>query len=213
MFNRLADLLTDPGTRTARFELGLFALMALSMMATREHHFSSVLHLADTSWAVFFMAGLYLRPRWMLAALIVLALSVDLFAVWHDGLALSGCFSPAYPGLLLAYGALWAFGRKTRQDWTQLQTTPRDQWMMPLVLVGSVLLGVLSAFALSNLTFWGFSGHFDAMPLGEYTHRVMGYLSGYLTTTLLDTGFAVALIMGWVAITTRHSDSHTTRPA
>ena len=33
--------------------LGLAALMA----ATRSHHFASVTHLPDASWAVFFLAG------------------------------------------------------------------------------------------------------------------------------------------------------------
>src|SRR5690554_3136356 len=46
--------------------LGLAVLMA----ATRSHHFASVTHLPDASWAVFFLAGFYLRPLWVFPALL-----------------------------------------------------------------------------------------------------------------------------------------------
>ncbi|HQS03789.1 MAG: hypothetical protein B7Y07_09640 [Halothiobacillus sp. 24-54-40] len=175
----------------------LFAVLALSMAATRYHHFSSVLHIADTSWAVFFIAGLYLRPRWMFPVLLGLAVAIDLAAVWVDGTGISGCFSPAYPGLLLAYTALWGAGRLTF-----MQSTPRaaHQTSMGIVvevlhIAGWLTLGVLGAFALSNLTFWAWSGHFTGLSLGDYTGRVMGYLGRYLSVTSFYVGGVVAALM------------------
>lgn len=198
---RFSDLMTGPHTRTPRFALGLFIALALSMVATRNHHFSTALHLADTSWAVFLLAGLYLRPRWMLLTLLGLAVAVDLFAVWQDGLVMSGCFSPAYPGLLLAYGALWGAGRLARSGWASTQERSHP-WMQLLTLIGWTIAGVLTAFVISNLTFWGFSGHFGLMPLTEYVSRVIGYARGYLTTTLLYVFVALGGIIGWSAAVT-----------
>jgi len=175
----------------------LFAVLALSMAATRYHHFSTVLHIADTSWAVFFIAGLYLRPRWMFAALLGLAVAIDLAAVWVDGTGISGCFSPAYPGLLLAYAALWGAGRLAF-----MQAAPRATHLAStglaigiLQIAGWLTLGVLAAFALSNLTFWAWSGHFTALALSDYTGRVMGYLGRYLSVTSLYVGGVVAALM------------------
>lgn len=202
---RTADLLAGPQTRRSRFGVVLFLLLALSMAVTRDHHFSNALHLADTSWAVFLLAGLYLRPRWMLPALLSLAVAVDLFAVWQDGLVLSGCFSPAYPGLLLAYGALWGAGRLARRDWTRLTAENPNPWMMALTLGGWITLAVLIAFVISNMTFWGFSGHFTSMSLETYASRVDGYLAGYLQTTLLYTAVAIVGVMTWAAIASSHT--------
>jgi hypothetical protein len=171
------------------------------MVATRDHHFSNALHLADTSWAVFLLAGLYLRPRWMLLALLGLAVSVDLFAVWQDGLVMSGCFSPAYPGLLLAYGALWGAGRLAHSGWTSAQEQ-RHPWMQLLTLAGWTIVGTLAAFAVSNLTFWAFSGNFSGMPLTDYVSRVIGYARGYLTTTLLYVLVAMGGVVGSSAVLT-----------
>ncbi|MHB1229754.1 MAG: hypothetical protein ACYCY3_05495 [Halothiobacillus sp.] len=177
---------------------GLFVLLALSMAATRYHHFSSMLHIADTSWAVFFIAGLYLRPRWMFPALLGLAVAIDLVAVWMDGTGMSGCFSPAYPGLLLAYGALWGAGRLAHTLMMGAQTTSATPSTMMAVHIleisGWLTLGVLGAFALSNLTFWAWSGHFAAMPLGEYSGRVIDYLGRYLVVT----GFYVGLVVSGI---------------
>ncbi|MHB9021082.1 MAG: hypothetical protein ACYC3A_04565 [Halothiobacillus sp.] len=178
--------------------LGLFVLLVLSMAATRYHHFSSVLHIADTSWAVFFIAGLYLRPRWMFPALLGLAVAIDWVAVWVDGAGMSGCFSPAYPGLLLAYGTLWGAGRLAHTLMMGAQTTSAAPSTVMVVHIleisGWLTLGVLGAFALSNLTFWAWSGHFAAMPLGEYSGRVIDYLGRYLVIT----GFYVGLVVAGI---------------
>ncbi|WP_407275589.1 hypothetical protein [Halothiobacillus sp. DCM-1] len=162
-------------------------LLAGSMAATRYHHFSDVLHLADTSWAVFFLAGLWLRARWVFPALLGLALGIDLISVVQDGAAMNACFTPAYPGLLLAYGALWLAGRAAQRalDTGLVQILNRLGW---------ATIGTLAAFALSNLTFWAFSGHFGALGLLDYADRVMPYLGRYIQSTLgyVLIGLAVA---------------------
>ncbi len=182
---------------TPLFSLVLFGLLAVSMAATRYHHFSSLLHIADTSWAAFFITGLYLRPRWMLPALLGLAVAIDLAAVWVDGTSISGCFSPAYPGLILAYSALWGAGRLSGMPAlsSAVHQGASGFALSILQIAGWLTLGVLAAFALSNITFWAWSGHFSGLTLGDYTGRVIGYLGRYLSTTALYAGFVVAAIM------------------
>lgn len=172
-------------------QMMLFLILVLSMTATRYHHFSSVLHIADTSWAVFFLAGLYLRARWMLVALLTLAVVIDLAAVWVNGLGVTGCFSPAYPGLLLAYVALWGAGRMSLLTWRT-----HDSAMASLLsIAGWLTLGVLAAFAISNLSFWAWSGHFTTMTVSEYFQRVIGYLGHYMASTSLYVGIGVGLMI------------------
>ena len=173
--------------------LALFGLLALSMLATRYHHFGNALHLADTSWAVFFVAGFALRPRWMLPALLGLAVAIDIAAVQIDGAAIGGCLTAAYPGLLVAYVALWATGRLAGRDRSRLTSISAGL----INAAGWLTLGVLAAFALSNLSFWAWSGQFDAMPLTEYAGRVAGYLGGYLGNTALYALALLATMAAW----------------
>ncbi|HNI65868.1 MAG TPA: hypothetical protein PLK97_09005, partial [Pseudomonadales bacterium] len=44
--------------------------LALLMAATRSQHFASLETLPSASWAVFFLAGLYLTPRWAVVGLL-----------------------------------------------------------------------------------------------------------------------------------------------
>ena len=93
-----------------RSALAIGLTLALLMAATRSHHFAATLHLPDASWAVFFLAGFYLRPLWMFPALIALAGVSDYVAIAGFGVN-DFCASPAYGFLLPAYGALWLAGR------------------------------------------------------------------------------------------------------
>lgn len=184
-----------PLTAPVSHGVWIFVLLAASMAATRYHHFSSALYLADTSWAVFFLAGFWLRARWGLPALLLLALGIDLASVAVDGTAMSACFTPAYPGLVLAYGALWLTGR-----WASRFTATESLPSATLSRIGWATLGTLAAFALSNLTFWAFSGHFGNLGLMDYSTRVLPYLGHYVQTTLgyVLAGLIIAAL--WQAI-------------
>jgi len=184
--NAVDDKMTTPSTRSG---LTVFALLAVSMLATRYHHFGSALHLADTSWAVFFLAGLLLPQRWALPALLLLATGIDIAALRMDGNLVGGCLTAAYPGLLVAYAGLWGAGRLARRQGSAAYLSAHGL----IATAGWLTLSVLTAFAISNLTYWAWSGSFDAMPLAEYTARVMQYLAGYLVTASAYTAVGVAI--------------------
>lgn len=162
--------------------IAALAVMAVSMLATRYHHFSSALHLADTSWAVFFLAGLWFRQARVLGGLLVLAVAIDLGSVWLDGAAMASCFSPAYPGVLAAYAALWGAGRLAGK---RLTDSSENTYAGLAWIAGALITGSVIAFGISNVTFYAFSSQFEAMAALEYVQRTLPYLGGYMTSAAI----------------------------
>jgi hypothetical protein len=78
------------------------------MFVTRVGHFGEYGGPPDASWAVFFLAGLWLRMPRLFPAFFALGWVADLaaFALGTPNL----CYSPAYLFLIPAYGALWMAG-------------------------------------------------------------------------------------------------------
>src|ERR1043166_1758123 len=98
-------------TLSRRHQVTIGTLLVLLMAATRSNHFPTISNmLPDASWAIFFMAGFYLRTPWMLALLLGEAALVDCIAIGWAGVS-DFCVSPAYIALLPAYSALWSAGR------------------------------------------------------------------------------------------------------
>src|SRR5687767_15995537 len=93
------------------------------LIATRDYHFVTLDLLPSASYAVFFLAGFYLAPRWVFPALWCIAALVDLSAITIGGVS-ALCVSPAYAFLIPAYGALWLAGRyggaTNRWSWTRV---------------------------------------------------------------------------------------------
>lgn len=100
-----------PRSRTAIF-IGLAALMA----ATRLNHFGAI---PDASWAVFFIAGFYLRDslRWAFPALMATAVTVDYLVISASGQSFWShyCVSPGYWFLVPAHLSMWAGGSLLRR--------------------------------------------------------------------------------------------------
>lgn len=147
--------------------------LALCMAATRSDHFAGELHLPDASAAVFFLAGVYLRPMWMLPALLVEAAFIDCLAIAVGGVS-SFCISPAYGFLLPAYGALWLAGR-----WYAVRHRLAFSTLLPLA--ASVLIGGLVSELFSSGGFYFFSGRFEP-NLAEFGARIARYFPSSLAT-------------------------------
>jgi hypothetical protein len=111
----------------------LFPGLVPLVVATRSHPFAGMTHLPDASWAVFFLAGFYLRPAWVFAALLGVAGLSDYLAVSRFGVD-DFCLSAAYAFLLPVYGALWYAGRRFAGFY-------RFQWSPVPRLAGFALAG------------------------------------------------------------------------
>jgi hypothetical protein len=166
-----------------RHQLLLGAALALLMAATRGEHVTGLAVLPDASWAVFFLAGVYLGPAWALLGLMAEALALDFVAVTWGGVS-GFCITLAYPFLFPAHGALWLAGRwyarRHRQAWSTL--TP-----LALALLG----GAVIAEGLASGGFYLLSGRFPDLSVAELGARLVRYFPESLEALLVYVGAAV----------------------
>lgn len=103
-------------TLTTRSRVAIFLGLGALMAATRLNHFGAV---PDASWAVFFIAGFYLRGslRWAFPALMAIAVAVDYAVITGSGQSFWShyCVSPGYWFLVPAHLSMWAGGSLLRR--------------------------------------------------------------------------------------------------
>lgn len=147
-------------TTSPRVQIVLGITLATLMAATRGHHFGALEYLPTASWAVFFLAGIYLPSRWIFPAFLAEAALLDFAAITWEG-ADSVCVSPAYGFLLPAYGMLWGAGR-----WYAARHRERAATLLPLAL--SVFVGTALCELISSGSFYFFSGRFEQTSLIQF---------------------------------------------
>ena len=158
----------------------LIALMVL----TRFHHFGDVLHLPDASLAVFFFAGFY-RKKTFFGFLFALAALIDFVAIENG--ASSWCVSPAYVFLIPTYGVMWLAGRYC--------STIRATKIAKLAKsAGLLILATSAAYAISNGSFYLFSGRYEEVSLTEYFVQIAQYFLPYVGSALIYVLAGLAII-------------------
>ncbi len=159
-------------TLSTRNQLVIGTVLAMLVVATRGQHFATLHSLPGASWAVFFLAGVYLRPLWALPGLLALTWVLD-FAAYTWGGASGFCLTPAYVFLLPAYSALWFAGRwyARRHCFT---------WRTLLPLGAAMLAGAAVCELFSSGGFYFFSGRFAEPNLAEFGVRLVKYFPSYL---------------------------------
>jgi hypothetical protein len=162
-------------------------LLALAMFATRMEHFGTPVSLPDASLAVFFFAGLWLAHRSAFVLLLGVAVATDYYAFARSGVS-GTCFTPAYPFLAPAYACLWVAGARARTS--AANALVANTLLRPLA---GALLAMVGAFAISNLSFFAFSGQFAAMPVTEYLQRTLRYAPSYVAYAALYVALGLAL--------------------
>ncbi len=174
---------TAKNNLTTKTQLIIGGLLLALMVLTRGNLLS---HMADASWAIFFMVGFYLRseslkkfafPLFFLAAFVIDLIVIDAQGGQHY------CFTPSYPFLIPAYAAMWFAGR-----WFANRYQENARGLATFVV--SAAVGVTVCFLISNAGFYLFSGKFEEMTVAHYALSVKQYLLGYLKTTSIYLGFA-----------------------
>lgn len=189
-------------TQTQR--IGIFLLLALVMAATRLHHFGA---LPDASWAVFFLAGFWLRGsfRWAFPLLIATAVLVDFFVITNAGLNFWShyCVSPAYWFLPVYFGALWMGG-----SWLARHQSGLSLPTLGLTAV-ALLVSETICFLISNGSFYWLSASVP-LPrnLGSWFANLGDWYLPFLATTALYVAIGAALHVGVVLLarSLRHAD-------
>ncbi len=182
---------TPPLSATSR--VGIFLILALVMLATRINHFSA---LPDASWAVFFIAGFYLRGsgRWAFPLLIALAVLIDFFVITSQGMNFWAhyCVSPAYWFLLPSYAAMWVGASLLRSRHAGLHV--RDFGL----LIASVVVATSVCYLISNGSYYWISASVPARSFAGWMANLGDWYLPYLRTTLMYVGAATALHVGTV---------------
>lgn len=141
--------------------------LALVMAMTRIGHFGEYGGPLDASWAVFFLAGLWLRDLRLFPGFFVLAWVVDL-AAFALGTP-TDCYSPAYFFLIPAYGALWMAGRAASGAGYSR-------------IAASVIAASFVTFVVANIGMYVFAPAASAVTPAAFATAVAGYFPGYLMT-------------------------------
>ena len=82
-------------TLSLRNQIIIGLLLVIMMILTRGYNLVWAHNLVDASWAVFFLAGIYLRSAWPLLGLFLLSWSLD-YAAYTWGGVNDFCITPAY---------------------------------------------------------------------------------------------------------------------
>ena len=167
-------------------------VLLLMMSATRGQHFSTFQHLPGASWAVFFLAGFYLRSVWSLPGFLALTWLLD-YASFTWGGSSGFCLTRAYVFLLPAYGALWLSGR-----WYAGQYRFEWRTLMPLVL--AVLVGSIVCQLFSSGGFYFFSGRFVDTSFAEFGGRLLKYYPSYLQSLAIYVAIAALVHSAFILI-------------
>jgi len=181
-------------TLSNRNQILIGAVLALLLIATRGQHFATLHSLPGASWAVFFLAGVYLRPMWILPALLAFVWGLDFTPHLLSGASLAEimnggqafCLTPAYIFLLPAYAALWFGGR-----WYAGQH--RFAWHTLPPLVAAAFAGAAVCELFSSGGFYFFSGRFAEPTVAEFAGRLMTYFPRYLQSLAFYVGIAAVV--------------------
>ena len=169
-----------------RYQLLVGLALAALLAMTRGQHFASV-NLPSASWAVFFLAGVLVRPKWVFPALFLEASLLDFAAIQWAGVS-DWCMSPAYWMLVPAYGSLWLGGRL----YARLH---RDHFSSLATLALCVMASVFVCYLFSG---GGFSISPGAIEptLALLVERIATYYPRYLSSLALYVGVAALLFIG-----------------
>ncbi|HWF60986.1 MAG TPA: hypothetical protein VN666_11855 [Nitrospira sp.] len=159
---------------SVRTQLVVGITLAVLMAMTRGYHFTPLEHLPSASWAVFFLAGVYLPSRWVFPALLAEAAAIDFAAVTWGGVS-NFCISPAYGFLLPAYGTLWLAGHWYVDRHRDAVTT-----LIPLTM--SVLVGAAVCEVISSGSFYFLSGRFEQTDMTQFALRFAKYFPQSLSS-------------------------------
>ena len=176
----------------SRQQLAIGVVLVLLMALTRSHHWATLHALPDASWAVFFLAGVYLRPFWTAPVLMLGAALVDYVAITWGGVS-GFCVSPAYWFLIPTYGALFLAGRVYARH-------HRLSWSALPWLLGSALAGAVLAELFSSGGFYFFSGRFAEPSMGEFIPRLVKYFPHMLSTMAAYLGLAAVIHVAFASL-------------
>lgn len=177
----------------------ILALLAVLMVVTRSHLQYHFMPVPDASWAVFFIAGFYLRGwgKWAFPALMALAVAVDYVVISGQGTAFFShyCVTPGYLALLPAYFVLWMGGSFARRYFGE------SAGKFAGVAVGSLLLSVMVCQLLAQGAFYWLTNAIATPTLAGWAQNYFEWLLPYLGAVAMYTAVAAVAHVAIAAVT------------
>lgn len=154
--------------RISRREAAILGVFALVMLATRGSHFGTRFSLPDASFAIFFLAGFYLRRAGFFLLLAAETVLIDYTAITYFGVS-NWCWTPAYAALVFSYLVLWGGGHLAYR-------APASPLFAARAL--TTLAVTSAAYLISDAAFYWLSGrHPDANWTGYWLHMSKYFVS------------------------------------
>jgi hypothetical protein len=194
-------------TQTRR--LGILIALALVMAATRIH-LSLLQHsVQDASWAVFFLAGFWLRGagRWAFPLLMAEAVLLDYLVISHQGIDFWShyCVSVAYWFLIPSYFSLWLGG-----SWLARHTSVLNVRTLGLA-VAALLVSVTACYVISNGSFYWLSSSVpQPRSLAAWWENLQDWYLPFAQTTALYVG--VGAVVHVLALQLARMQKHGDQP-
>ncbi len=126
-------------------------------------------YLQDTSWAVFFLIGFYLRSFLGLPLIIISAMVIDFVQIAARGGHQDYFLSPSYFYIIPAYAALWFAGRFFAAKYSENVTGF-------LIFICSAILGIVICQLISSGGYYWISKNFIELSFNELVIRTLEYL-------------------------------------
>ena len=167
-------------------------VLTILLVATRGHHFASMINLPSATLAVFFLAGVYLRPTWALPVLLALCAGLDYAAITFGGVN-NFCVTPAYGFLLPAYGVMWLAGRWLAKRYS-------FNWATMLLLTISLAVSAALSELFSSGGFYFFGDRYASPTLAEFGPRLVKYFPHQLEGLAFWMGVAVVVHVAFVLV-------------
>lgn len=174
--------------KTIQFNHNFFIafLLGILMLLTRFHHFGSSIHLPDGSLAVFFLAGLYLRGRFIFPILLAEAAVIDFIAITQFGVS-DFCVTPAYVFLLPAYAAPFLAGVRVSRKAVFFNRNSILSLCVAWFSSASV------AFLFSNGGFYWLSGRYADLSFAKFIEQGVHYFAPYISSPLVYVVFGLCI--------------------
>ncbi len=195
--------------KTLNQRLGILLGLVVVMAITRIH--LSLLHhdVSDASWAIFFLAGFWLRGagRWAFPLLMAEAVLLDYLVISNQGIDFWShyCVSMAYWFLIPSYFSLWLGGSWLAKHQTGLT------WQTLGMGVVALLVSWAACYVLSNGSFYWLS---DSVPLprsaGNWFVNMGDWYLPFLETTALYVG--IGAVMHVLAVQIASGLGHADQP-
>lgn len=181
--------------RSTQAQLIVGVLMAMLLVVTRGNHAASIGLLPSATWAVFFLAGALLRPRWTFPLFFLLASLLDFSSMSLERIG-AHCLSPAYWTLLPAYFSLWFGGWLYARQ--HLDAPRTIAWLLPIVIASGIV-----AYQFSGGGYYLFSGDYAEPTLAGHAERMLQYLPQRVLTLAAYVSVALGLRAGVRAMAAR----------